>query len=139
MRTHVEFRSDLFPPYPGEEDEINPNLWGKRFAEFLQLKLVEQGIAVGDQGDPFVEDWGVGFHIENTPFDMWIGCGRYQQWEDGYLVFIEPSKPTVRKGLFGKVDTRADVERVANAIDRILLEEPAIKDVRWWREDELPR
>jgi hypothetical protein len=24
MKTHVEFRSDAFPPYDGEEDEINP-------------------------------------------------------------------------------------------------------------------
>jgi hypothetical protein len=135
MRTHVEFRSNLFPPYP-DEDTPNPDLWGKRLAEFLQLKLTEQGIAAGNRDSLFVEDWGVGFHIEKMPFKMWIGCGHYQEWDDGYLVFIEPSKPTIRKGLFGKIDTSAEVERVANAIDRILLNETDVRDVRWWRENE---
>jgi len=39
MKTQVEFRSESFPPYEGEEDEINPGLWGKRLAEYLQQKL----------------------------------------------------------------------------------------------------
>ena len=33
MKTQVEFRSDKFPPYEGEEEQINPGLWGKRLAE----------------------------------------------------------------------------------------------------------
>lgn len=35
MKTHVEFRSDQFPPYEGEENETNPGVYGKRLAEFL--------------------------------------------------------------------------------------------------------
>jgi hypothetical protein len=35
MKTHVEFVSNAFPAYPGEEDEINPGIWGKRLAEFI--------------------------------------------------------------------------------------------------------
>jgi hypothetical protein len=34
IRTHVEFRSNKFPPYEGEEEQINPGLWGKRLAEY---------------------------------------------------------------------------------------------------------
>ncbi len=34
MLTHMEFRSDRFPPYEGEEQQVNPGLWGKRLAEF---------------------------------------------------------------------------------------------------------
>ncbi len=30
MKTQVEFRSTKFPPYEGEEEEINPGLWGRR-------------------------------------------------------------------------------------------------------------
>jgi hypothetical protein len=43
MKTHVEFRSDKFPPYEGEEDEINPGRYGKRVAEFLVRGLEERG------------------------------------------------------------------------------------------------
>jgi hypothetical protein len=43
LQTHVEFRSDRFPSCEGEEEEINPDLWGKRLAEFLCEKLPAQG------------------------------------------------------------------------------------------------
>jgi len=34
MRTHVEFRSAKFPAYPREEEQVNPDLWGKKLAEY---------------------------------------------------------------------------------------------------------
>jgi len=38
-----EFGSSKFPPYDGEEEQINPGLWGKRLAEYLVQKLAERG------------------------------------------------------------------------------------------------
>lgn len=35
MLTQVEFRSDKFPAMEGEEKLINPDLWGRRLADFL--------------------------------------------------------------------------------------------------------
>jgi len=35
MRTHVEFTSTAFPAYPGEDQEINSGIFGKRLAEFF--------------------------------------------------------------------------------------------------------
>jgi len=133
MKTHVEFRSAKFPAYPGEEDEVNPDLWGKRLAEYLYQKLREQGI---ETKEIFAEDWGWVVPLRHDAFPMWVGCGHYQEYPDGYLVFVEPSKPTVRKGLFKKIDTTADVEKVTGAIDRILKSDPEIQDIRWWAENE---
>jgi len=133
MRTHVEFRSAKFPPYPGEEGDVNPGLWGKRLAEYLLWDLRERGIATGEI---YSEDWGWVVPLRHEPFSMWVGCGHYQEYEDGFLIFIEPSKPTVRKGLFKKIDTTTDVARVAEAIDAILTSDRDIRDVRWWTEDE---
>jgi len=45
MKTQVEFRSNKFPPYAGEEAKINPGLWGKRLAEYFVQKLPQKGIA----------------------------------------------------------------------------------------------
>lgn len=132
MRTHVEFRSAKFPAYPGEEEQVNPGLWGKRLAEYLRSKLAENGMAVGEI---YAEDWGWAVPIKHDAFPMWIGCGHYQEYEDGYLVFIEPSKPTIRKGLFRKIDTTTDVERIAAILDRILKADPGVSGIRWWRED----
>jgi hypothetical protein len=55
MKTQVEFRSSKFPPYDGEEEEINPGLWGKRLAEYLVHKLAEKGIKSEEM---VAEDWG---------------------------------------------------------------------------------
>jgi hypothetical protein len=43
MKTQVEFRSSKFPPYEGEQEQINPSLWGKRLAECFVQKLSEKG------------------------------------------------------------------------------------------------
>lgn len=43
IKTQVEFRSSKFPPYDGEEEQINPGLWGKRLAEYLAQHLSEKG------------------------------------------------------------------------------------------------
>src|SRR5262245_40546500 len=96
LRTQVEFRSSKFPAYPGEEEEVNPDLWGKRLAEYLQQKLPERGIKTEDI---LAEDWGWIVWLHHEPFAMWLGCGHRQDDVDTYLIFIEPSKPTVRKGL----------------------------------------
>src|ERR1041384_7746798 len=101
MKTQVEFRSSKFPPYDGEQEEINPGLWGKRLAEYLKQKLAERGIATGGV---VTEDWGCLLPIENPTFRVFIGCGHQYGDDDVFLCFIEPSKPVIRK-LFRKIDT----------------------------------
>ena len=133
MRTHVEFRSSKFPAYPGETEKVNPDLWGQRLAEYLREKLRERRIETGEIS---AEDWGWILRLDHKPFPMWIGCGHYQEYEDGYLVFIHPSKPAVRSSWFRKVDTTSEVARVADAIDAVLNSDPEIHGVRWWAENE---
>ncbi len=48
MLTTVEFRSDRFPAYEGEEEQINPGLWGMRLAEFVRDKLLAEGLKTGE-------------------------------------------------------------------------------------------
>ena len=72
MKTCVEFRTDKFPPYKGEDEEINPDRWGKRLAEYIEQKLNAKGIKTGEM---YTEDWGWALPIENDDFSMWIGCG----------------------------------------------------------------
>ncbi|MEQ1764421.1 MAG: hypothetical protein ABL984_14925 [Pyrinomonadaceae bacterium] len=133
MKTHVEFRSDLFPPYPGEEDEINSGRWGKRLAEFIRDGLKERDF---DVMDPFAEDWGWMVEIRNEAFPLWIGCGNIDGEDDAFLSFIEPSKPFVRKLLFKKISTEADVTKLQTAFDSVLSSEPSIKEIRWSSKEE---
>ena len=131
FRTHVEFRSDAFPAYPGEEN--GPDVFGKRLAEFLEAELRARGVAIRAI---LQEDWGWVIPLVNVKFPMWIGCGHYAEYPDGFLVFIEPSKPTIRKFLFRKVDTTEDVSRVATVLDEILNADARVRDTRWWDEGE---
>jgi hypothetical protein len=130
--TYVEFRSDRFPPYEGEEERINPDLWGQRLAEFLCAKLLAEGVKTDE---PFSEDWGWRIDVVNEDFNLWIGCGRYQEYPDGYLCFIEPHTPYVRK-LFRKVDVRERVASLQRAVDKILCEADGIREMRWWTHEE---
>jgi hypothetical protein len=132
MQTYVEFRSDRFPAYDGEEDQINPDLWGRRLAEFLCEKLLAEGFRTEDL---LAEDWGWRFNVVNEGFSLWIGCGRYQEYPDGYLCFIEPHEPYVRRFL-QKIDTRERVGALKRALDKILAEADAIREKRWWTHEE---
>lgn len=127
MKTQVEFKSDKFPPYDGEEEEINPGLWGKRLAEYLQENLSAHGLNVTGIG---AEDWGWMVELENDEFPLWIGCGHQNGDNDEFLCFIEPSEPYIRKW-FKKIDTTAQVGRVAEALKKIIGSNPDIHSVNW--------
>ncbi len=133
MKTHVEFRSKSFAAYPGEEDEVNPGRWGKRLAEFLRDGLNTRGF---DVLEPFAEDWGWMVEIRNDAFKLWIGCGNIDAEEDCYLCFIEPSTPFVRKLLFKKFSTEADVVKLQTALDSVLSSEPSLTEIRWSSREE---
>ena len=132
MKTDVEFRSDSFPAYLGKEDEINSGIWGKRLAEFIHAGLKDRGF---DVLEPFSEDWGWMVEVRNNAFPMWIGCANVG--DDGdFLCFIEPSKPYVRKFLFQKISTEADVAKLQTALDATLSTEPSITEIRWSSKEE---
>jgi hypothetical protein len=133
MKTHVEFRSAKFPPYDGEEEKINPGLWGQRLAEYLVAKLKEQGIETEGMNP---EDWGWYVPIKNDGFRLAVCCGHQDGDADEFLCFIDPCKPTIRKW-FKKIDTTVQVGRVAEALEKILAADPDIRDVKWLA-DEVP-
>jgi hypothetical protein len=132
MRTHVEFRSGAFPPQAGEDEQVNPGRWDKALADYVRAELTARGFP---GGAPYAEDWGWAVPLENADFPLWVGCGNYEEHPDGFLCFVEPSKPTVRR-LFRKVDTTARVEQVASALDAALRAHHDVRDLRWWGEGE---
>ena len=127
MKTRIEFRSSKFPPYEGEERQINPGLWGKRLGEYLVRKLGERGIATDEM---IAEDWGWYVPVRNEGFELGLCCGHQAGDEDQFLCFIRPSTPVVRK-LFRKVDVTAQLGRLTEALQQILAADPEIRHVVW--------
>lgn len=84
MKTQAEFRSNKFPPYDGEQEEINSGC----LAEYLQKNLPHHGVKVTGIG---AEDWGWMIELENDEFPLWIGRGHQDGDNDEFLCFIEPS------------------------------------------------
>ena len=74
--------------------------------------------------------------IRNAEFPLWVGCGNLDGEPNGFLCFIEPSTPFVRKFLFKKIPTEMQVARVHEALKLLLSNEPSIKDVRWSTREE---
>lgn len=132
MRTHVEFRSNDFAPYENEDEQINPGVYGKRLADFLAEGLAAHGYKVRCVG---AEDWGWMVELENTAFPLWIGCANYEEFENGFLCFIEPSKPFIRKW-FKKIETSYAVEPLASAIESVLSGSGKVSQLRWWSDAE---
>ena len=132
MKTHVAFRSDKFPPYEGEEQEINPGVYGKRLAEFLAAGLRSHGF---EPGELVAEDWGWMIPTKNEGFHLWIGCGSYPVYPDGFLCFIEPHTPIVRK-LFKKINVQPRVEALQKGTDSVLSEAAGIREKQWWTHEE---
>lgn len=132
MKTYVEFISEAFPPYDGEEDEINLGRWRKRLAEFLADGINKAGIATDEI---FSEDWGWVIPVRNKDFKLWVGCGNYEEYPNGFLCFIEPSKPYVRK-LFKKISTIEKVTQLREAIDKLLSSNSNVQNIKWWTTEE---
>ncbi|MBN8886816.1 MAG: hypothetical protein J0I77_13940 [Rudaea sp.] len=132
MRTHVEFASSEFPAEPGEGEQINPGRFGKKLADYVAQHLPAYGFSV-TAVDP--EDWCWRVELANSEFPLWVGCGNYEEFQDGFLCFIEPSKPFVRR-LFRKIDATAKVTELASALEALLLGSGKVSNLRWWSEAE---
>src|SRR5215467_1066330 len=94
MRTHLEFVSTSFSALPEDDGQVNPVSNGKRLAEFLSGELPRHGFAVTGMNP---EDWGWRIDLEHRDFPLWVGCGGYPEYQNGFLCFIEPSRPFVRR------------------------------------------
>jgi hypothetical protein len=127
MKTQVEFRSSKFPPYDGEEEEINPGLWGKRLAEYLVHKLAEKGIKSEEM---VAEDWGWYVPIANEGFRLALCCGHQNGDDDQFLCFTDPSTPVVKK-FYKRLDATPQLTQLTDALRQILATDPEIRDVIW--------
>lgn len=126
MRTHIEFPYEAFPPNESEEEEINPGMYGKRLADFLADGLKDHEFHVTSVSP---KDWGWMIELENKEFPLWVGCGNYEEYTKGFLYFIEPSKPAIRKW-FKNINTTDTIERLASAIESILEQSDKVSNMR---------
>jgi len=127
MKTFVEFRSTKFPPYEGEEEEINPGLWGKRLAEYFVREFAKRNIKTEEI---IMEDWGCYLPIKNESLRLALCCGHQYGDDDQFLCFTEPRKPKIKK-LFRTVDATNELTQLLGVIKEILESDPDIYEITW--------
>jgi hypothetical protein len=128
------FKSSKFEIEPGEDEEINPRMYGRQLAIWLKARLEESGYSVEDIIN---EDWGRCLMCTRDPFMLWVGCGNMTDME------ATPDDPLPKKEdvvwhcfvtaevffwkrLFRKIDTTHAVAKLQADIGRILAAEPTI-------------
>ncbi|WP_173912800.1 hypothetical protein [Acinetobacter sp. Marseille-Q1618] len=134
-KTHIEFRSDSFPQTPQEKEVWDEQVGGILLAQYLAVELEKHGIEVLGFN---IEDWGYLISLSNEQFsEIFIGCNHYLEYENGFLVFIHPSKPIIKKWFFKKIDISEQLTILANILNEILTTNPEIYAQHWWSEEEM--
>jgi len=64
------FKSSLFEIEPGEDDEINPGIYGRQLAQWMKQRLEAGGYTVEAVIN---EDWGRCLMCQRSPFSLWVG------------------------------------------------------------------
>lgn len=67
---------------------------------------------------------------------MYLGISVYEEYSNGFAIFISPNTPILRKFLFRKIDITHHIMVLQNYINIILKSHPGIYDVMWWEENE---
>src|SRR5262245_6808161 len=73
------FKSSKFEIEPGEDEEINPGIYGRQLAAWLKERLQLRGYPVEDV---ITEDWGRCLMCARDPFMLWVGCANVDEIAD---------------------------------------------------------
>lgn len=84
----------------------------------------------------YSETWGWEIEIPLAEITMYLGIIVYEEYSNGFAIFISPNTPILRKFLFRKIDITHHIMMLQNYINIILKSHPGIYDVMWWEENE---
>ncbi|MDU6158649.1 hypothetical protein ABLT91_11415 [Acinetobacter pittii] len=84
----------------------------------------------------YSESWGWEIEIPLAEISMYLGISVYEEYSNGFAIFISPNTPILRKFLFRKIDITHHIMVLQNYINIILKSHPGIYDVMWWEENE---
>jgi hypothetical protein len=129
------FTSSKFEIETGEDEDINPRMYGRQLAIWLKVQLEKYGYEIEDIIN---EDWGRCLMCSRDPFMLWIGCGSAPDYETAMPGDPAPNKDEVMwhcfviaevffwKRLFRKIDTTPAVAKLHTDLGSILQAEPTI-------------
>jgi hypothetical protein len=133
------FTSPKFELEPGEDEEINPGIYGRQLARWLKERLAERGYGVEEIIN---EDWGRALMCSRDPFVLWVGCASLTDDDlagtEGAGEAPPPAKEDIVWHCFAtaevffvkrwlrKIDTQPAVAKLDHDLGEILRAEPEI-------------
>ncbi len=130
------FKSSKFEIEPGEDQDINPGIYGRQLAVWLKQRLEESGFVVEAINK---EDWGRCLVCQRDPFMLWVGCGNVWDYAGArsnddadpsekaltWHCFVTAEVPFWTR-LFRRIDTASAVSKLNCALRDILSTDPQI-------------
>lgn len=100
MRSY-RFHSVLFELEPGEDDEVNPRIYGRQLSLWLKRQLERRGLSV----EPVIhEDWGRCLVCSRDPVLLWVGCGSTPDHDALALDGPQPPRESVEWWCFAEAE-----------------------------------
>jgi len=120
------FQSTLFEIERGEDDEINPGIYGRQLSAWLRQKLESRGHAIEDVIN---EDWGRCLMMQRSPFALWVGVSSEGEPGDDLVWHcFAVTEGGLKMRLFGKKnEIETTRERLDASLREILEGEAAIR------------
>lgn len=130
------FRSDMFAIEPGEDEETNPGIFGRKLAAWLRERFIEIGYPVEEV---IAEDWGWCVMCSREPVLLWIGCGAEGNGDeeamplpgniDWHCFAVAESPPWHALSKARKADKDALKQRLHTELQSVLASEPRIRPI----------
>jgi hypothetical protein len=125
MGNGLWFKSTLFEIEPGEDDEINPGIYGRQVSTWLRQQLDSRGYATEDI---IHEDWGRCLMLQRSPFALWVGVSSEGEGDDLSWHCFAVTEGGLKMRLFGKKnEIEITREKLAASLREILESETAIR------------
>lgn len=119
------FKSSAFPPEPGEDEEVNPGIFGKALANWLAAELPKQGYTVKGQ---VAEDFGRLVELDAPRGRLYVAASSTDETATEWQVF-----GILELGLFarlgGGVDPAQTIGRLAGSLRTILEGSPQVREL----------
>jgi hypothetical protein len=122
----IHARSSRFAIEPGEDDEINPGIFGRAFAQWLATQLPALGWRVKGC---IAEDFGRLVEVEDSKFRLFVACANGQDGEDSWQAYTFAEGGGLL-GIFAKSDKQRLADRLLGDVERVLRSDPSTRDIR---------
>ncbi|WP_369942356.1 hypothetical protein [Xanthomonas medicagonis] len=122
----IHARSSRFVIEPGEDDETNPGIFGRAFAQWLSTQLPALGWRVKGC---IAEDFGRLVEVEDPKFRLFVACANGHHGDNSWQAFTFAEGGGLL-GMFAKADKQQLADCLLADVERVLRQDPSTIDVQ---------